>query len=441
MYRIWQQLTTPHPAITDEEERQRARWLLNILVLIIPLDIITSWLIAIDDDVLALGLMFGTIALALFLLAYIIARTRHYQWAGWLLVGTISIVAAIGSLITQPVDVPLPYVLISSILALTLFPPISAIIIIACNMALTLVVGFIGQLTFDRMLDEMILIIVVSLLMGLMARLRYEDMQHLRQQSQELLEKEKTQLQAEIERERAELLHSFLNSLSHDLKTPISIIKTRIYLLRNNPKPEHLDVLDAQADRLADLIEDMLTMVRLDKRESLTMVRLNLAPLVNAIQEQTQFFLDKHGLQRDTTIDPAVYQYAIVADIKYMNMAARKFYETLVYLVKPQSRLELRLSIEKDRLVFHMKGCLKNPNIDVDRLFGRLSRIDEEARNTSGETGLGLAIVQRIIQLHGGQVKIRKEAQGDYAVFEMWLPALKQTAKLQAIQTAETVER
>ncbi|PJF38566.1 MAG: hypothetical protein CUN55_16920, partial [Phototrophicales bacterium] len=226
--------------------------------------IITSWLIAIDDDVLALGLMFGTIALALFLLAYIIARTRHYQWAGWLLVGTISIVAAIGSLVTQPVDVPLPYVLISSILALTLFPPISAIIIIACNMALTLVVGFIGQLTFDRMLDEMILIIVVSLLMGLMARLRYEDMQHLRQQSQELLEKEKTQLQAEIERERAELLHSFLNSLSHDLKTPISIIKTRIYLLRNNPKPEHLDVLDAQADRLADLIEDMLTMVRLD---------------------------------------------------------------------------------------------------------------------------------------------------------------------------------
>jgi len=107
-----------------------------------------------------------------------------------------------------------------------------------------------------------------------------EDITELRQAQQQRLE-------LAIEKEKVQLLASFIADVAHEFKTPLSIINTGLYLLEKASSPDdkfrHLDSIKEQASAIDILLEDMLTMTRLDSASAAIFEALDLNLLIRKV--------------------------------------------------------------------------------------------------------------------------------------------------------------
>ena len=98
---------------------------------------------------------------------------------------------------------------------------------------------------------------------------------------------ENQQIEIAVQRDRIQFLENIISDLSHDLKTPLTSISTFLHLLQKQPDPEkqrsYVDKLEAQVHRLNRLVEDILTMARLDQSAEMTLAPINMAALADSI--------------------------------------------------------------------------------------------------------------------------------------------------------------
>src|SRR5436853_593118 len=99
---------------------------------------------------------------------------------------------------------------------------------------------------------------------------------------------EKKTLELTLERERVQLLQRFINDMSHDLRTPLTSIKFNQYLLRKELAGQHsirLDSMAQQTERLTEMVESMLTLLRLEKDEPGDQLDLDVNDLMGRVIE------------------------------------------------------------------------------------------------------------------------------------------------------------
>lgn len=222
---------------------------------------------------------------------------------------------------------------------------------------------------------------------------------------------------AELDR----LKSKFVSDVSHELRTPVAILKLHIGLLEHG-KPEkrdhYLQVIHEQADRQAQLVEDILNLSRLELgADKVQFAPVALNPLIEQIIAAHQPSADASGVTLTFTPDPDLPpvwgEHNQIAQV-ITNLIANALHYT------PFGQVQVRTRLNDHRACLEVRdtGMGIDPE-DLPHVFDRFYR-GKHASTIRG-TGLGLAIVKEIVDLHGGHIDVESQV-GAGAIFRVCLP-------------------
>jgi two-component system phosphate regulon sensor histidine kinase PhoR len=225
------------------------------------------------------------------------------------------------------------------------------------------------------------------------------------------------------------LRREFVANVSHELRTPITSIRGFVETLlagaiEDEDKGRHfLEIIDRQADRLGTIIEDLLSLSRLEQSPDARAIELRDTPLSGILTAAAQgcavksaekgIILEVAPVDSDlrARLDPALLEEAVVNLLD--NAIAYSEPGATVHLAAGRTDGEVRIEVRDH-------GC----GIAADhlpRLFERFYRVDKARSRKQGGTGLGLAIVKHIMSVHGGTVTV-ESVVGKGSTFRLLLP-------------------
>jgi PAS domain S-box-containing protein len=236
---------------------------------------------------------------------------------------------------------------------------------------------------------------------------------------------EAQRLELALARERTDLLKEFLNTLSHDLKTPLSVINTSLYLLRKSRDPEQqerkLEQISLQAQHLEKLIQDILAVSRLDAAPELIFQPTQLNQLIERIQQQFQTVAEERALTVELALDLTLAP--VLASEAEMQRALVNLIENALHYTPAKGKVSIRTVRQDDQAIIEISDTgIGIDAADLSRIFDPFYRADRARATDVAGTGLGLAIVHKIVEIHGGSIEV-ESAPGQGSTFRVRLPA------------------
>jgi PAS domain S-box-containing protein len=235
------------------------------------------------------------------------------------------------------------------------------------------------------------------------------------------------------ERVRERAKDDFLSSAAHDLKAPLTSLKGFSQLLerrlarqgaltREEAEP-HLHRIIQTADRMGDLIAELLDIAQLQAGESLelTRSRVDLVDLVRRVADESA----QAGLDRTIEVDATATD--LVGDWdgpRLARVVANLVSNAVMYSPNTAS---IRITVDQEEhdgmpwviLRVHDQG-IGIPARDLPRIFDRFYRASNVVERFGG-TGIGLAGVKQIVEQHGGRITVESR-EGTGSTFTVWLP-------------------
>jgi two-component system phosphate regulon sensor histidine kinase PhoR len=220
----------------------------------------------------------------------------------------------------------------------------------------------------------------------------------------------------------------FVANVSHELKTPITAIKGFVETLMGDAPPERedaerfLSIIASHADRLDTIIEDLLTLSRLELKPEGAAVefgRVRVADLVLAAQEACIVSAEAKGIRMETSGPEGL---SVRAAARLLEQALVNLLDNAVKYGEPGTAVRVRTEDNGDEVVIRVTdegGGI--PPEHLARIFERFYRVDKARSRSLGGSGLGLAIVKHVVQLHGGEVRVKSEV-GRGSTFSVHLP-------------------
>jgi two-component system sensor histidine kinase KdpD len=227
----------------------------------------------------------------------------------------------------------------------------------------------------------------------------------------------------ELDRMKTELL----GTVSHELRTPLGSIKgyattllTHGSRLRKDEQREFLEIIDSEADRLRDLIENLLDLSRLEagvlriEREP-----TRLGATAREVTRKVHLATPNHQLELDWPAnDPMVN-----ADQKRIYQVIQNLLTNAVKYSPDGGCITLSATIDRRELVISVADQgLGMPAAELDRIFDRFHRIQSDVSSGIGGTGLGLAICKGLVEAHGGRIWAESPGEGTGSTFRFTLP-------------------
>ncbi len=226
---------------------------------------------------------------------------------------------------------------------------------------------------------------------------------------------------AELERAKSE----FLSSVSHELRTPLTSILGYAALLREDTEgvvdaDDHIEVIERNASRQLRLVEDLLSIARIQAGEfEVHRLPIDLAEVVRLGVEAMRPAAEEAGLRLELECEE---QVRTIGDADRLDQVLANLLANAIKFTPRDGRIEVRLSSTPEEAVLTVSD--DGPGIqpeDRARLFERLFRGDEVKRLQVSGAGLGLAIARSIVEAHDGTIEVRTEP-GEGATFELTLP-------------------
>jgi len=239
----------------------------------------------------------------------------------------------------------------------------------------------------------------------------------------EEVQAQREELEERVEERTAEL-ESFTYSVSHDLRTPLRAIDGYARILREDHADQLddegqrlLDVVYDSAQKMGDLIDDLLTLSRVGRRE-MTRVRIDMAALVHEVHDELcRSYPEIEDVRCEIhDLPPALGDRSMIRQV-FTNLLSNALKFTRD---EDEPRIEIGAQSDTDTVTFFVRDNGVGFDMQyVDKLFGVFERLHDD-EDFEG-TGVGLAVVERIIQRHGGRVW-GEAAEGDGATISFTLP-------------------
>lgn len=227
-------------------------------------------------------------------------------------------------------------------------------------------------------------------------------------------------------RQLDELKTAIVAGVSHELRTPISTIKALVHLLRNHDvSPDkflhYLSVLDAQCDRQAQLIDDLLSLARLEAGgQGLDRTDQNVLAIVQQVLATMQPAFEAAG-QELVAVLPDGPLPPLCAHASELEQIIGNLLSNAHKFTPSGGRVCLSLALEDGALVLAVSDNGAGiPTELLGRIFERFYRIPNTQRQIPG-TGLGLAITRRLVESLGGRIAVASEV-GHGSTFTVHLP-------------------
>lgn len=214
-------------------------------------------------------------------------------------------------------------------------------------------------------------------------------------------------------RQRSETkVRQFVADASHELRTPLTAIRgyTEMLKMTEDLSPageKSLSRVESQSKRMGAMVEDLLTLARLDEGKPLELKDTEMTQLVVETVNDMKVAITDHSWRLDLPSDP----FIIKADggairqvlLNLLSNAAKHTYAGTTVTTSLQL-------VEGDLL--RLTVADNGPGIPEEfqaAIFDRFSRVDAARSGHDGTTGLGLSIVQAIVQAHGGRISLHSE--------------------------------
>jgi len=225
--------------------------------------------------------------------------------------------------------------------------------------------------------------------------------------------------------ERIEAMRrDFIANASHELRTPLTVIVGFLEIAMSDPcmdaatRASHLKLMTEQGGRMQRLIEDMLTLSRLESDEfPLRRERVDIAGLVDSVAAEARAL---SGGRHEIVV--AVDGPDVMGNMEELRSAFANLASNAVRYSPDGGRIALSWKRGEDDLQFSVQdsGIGIDPQ-HISRLTERFYRVDKSRSRETQGTGLGLAIVKHVLLRHGGRLKICSKP-GEGSSFTASLP-------------------
>src|SRR3954469_15543279 len=203
----------------------------------------------------------------------------------------------------------------------------------------------------------------------------------------------------------------FVANVSHELRTPLSLIKGFVETLlegaKNDPEltSRFLKTIEKHTDRLTYLIEDLLTISRLESGQVLLNLQaLDLREEIERVKEDLQ----SRALEKQISIINEVPEHSVAeADSDRLQQVFFNLIENAIKYGGNEGHVWINVAVRSKDGMMEVSVRDDGPGIPPEgreRVFERFYRVDRARSRETGGTGLGLAIVKHIVQAHGGEV-------------------------------------
>lgn len=216
---------------------------------------------------------------------------------------------------------------------------------------------------------------------------------------------------AELEEKR----RAFVSDASHELKTPLSIIKllSESLIQTENPDPEFikefLSDMNKEVERLTRIIERLLNLTQMDTRQlNMELVEVDMREMLEEIHRKLE------PLAKNKTIDFKL----TLPDEPVLLPVERDSLTEAIYNIADNSikytedfgsvSLELTHDLANVAVVISDNG-IGIPKEETAKIFDRFYRVDKARARETGGTGLGLSIALDAVKLHGGHIEVMSE--------------------------------
>ncbi len=206
----------------------------------------------------------------------------------------------------------------------------------------------------------------------------------------------------QMEKEQRE----FFEHASHELKTPLSIVKSFAEGLHDDVSPDkqdhYVEVIIEESEKMEVLIKDMLDLAKLENG----VIKLRKTSfLISEMIEVLAYKLFCIAKEKNVVIEimPKNEQH-ILADYEWMERVMQNLLINAVRHSEPDSVIVIRIELDQENggSVFKIENRgTQIPEEQLDKIWKRFYRTESSRSRMTGGTGLGLAIVQQILNLHG----------------------------------------
>lgn len=221
-----------------------------------------------------------------------------------------------------------------------------------------------------------------------------------------------------------EMRRDFIANASHELKTPITVIKGFAEALHDNPgldretQEKITEKIMRNCNRMTALIKDLLTLADIENIPSSRLMECNLKNLSeDCVSLVLEAFPDAH-----IKVESAQEKINLVADADLLELAIMNLIENAAKYSPKPAQITVSLNDLKDHVEIQVsdKG-IGIPLVDQEHIFDRFYTVDKAHSQKMGGSGLGLSIVKTIVEKHFGTVHLKSEL-GKGSTFTIILP-------------------
>ncbi len=209
----------------------------------------------------------------------------------------------------------------------------------------------------------------------------------------------------------------FLATLAHELRNPLTPIRSGLHVLRrtagHGPVPEKLHgIMERQVDHLVRLVDDLLEVSRINRGAiELKKEPLDLASVIENAVETSRQSIDAANLE--LRVDLCKEPLRIEADPVRLTQIITNLLNNAAKYTDPGGRVDVRAERQGDEAVVSVADTgVGIPAEMLPRVFDLFAQVDRTLGRAQGGLGIGLALVRKLVELHGGGVEATSEGEG-----------------------------
>lgn len=230
-------------------------------------------------------------------------------------------------------------------------------------------------------------------------------------------------LEQDIEQEKKleQTRKEFISGVSHELKTPLSVIESCLYILKDKPESEkrayYFDAMEDEVKKMNLLITDML---ELAKYESGT-YKMEMAPFrIDAVLERVCAKLAPDIARKRLKLNTTYVPVEVEANSLRIEQVVVNFLTNAIRYTPEGENIFVRTVEERDTVKVSIEN--KGPHIpdeQMEKIWDRFYRVEHSRHRSTGGTGLGLAISKQILELHEARYGASNTEDGVLFYFEL----------------------
>ncbi|CBH22671.1 sensory box histidine kinase yycg [Acetoanaerobium sticklandii] len=224
-----------------------------------------------------------------------------------------------------------------------------------------------------------------------------------------------------------DMRREFVANVSHELKTPITTIKSYSETLLcgaledKELSKNFVEVIENEADRMSSLVKDLLQLSHMDYEKVVwEMHHLDLREIVtDSVRKLEVHFQNKNQKLNMKISDEAV---PIYADRGKIQQVIINLLTNAIKYTPENGNIRISAQVVDKNAIFQIQDSgIGIPKEDIKRIFERFYRVDKGRSRAQGGTGLGLSIAHNIIKQHKGSIKVSSELEKG-SIFTVYFP-------------------